>query len=82
MTSEIAPHLWFPEPKLSFHPERTGDIDTHPLRGLLRFGPYSSGMVPDPIRVATIAPFGESARLYNFMKELNSEYEPKQTCAD
>jgi hypothetical protein len=78
MTSEIAPHLWFPEPKLSFHPERTDDADIHPLRGLLRFGPYSAGLVPDPIRVATIAPFGESAKLYNFMKELNSEYEPSE----
>jgi hypothetical protein len=29
-------------------------------------------MVPDPIRVATIAPSGESSRLYGFMKELNS----------
>lgn len=76
MTSEIAPHLWFPEPKLSFHPARKDDIDTHPLKGLLRFGPYSSGLAPDPIRVATIAPFGAGARLYNFMKELNSEYEP------
>ena len=75
MTSEIAPHLWFPEAKLAFHPERTSDTDTHPLRGLLRFGPYSSGLVPDPIRVATIAPAGEGHRLYSFMNELKSEFE-------
>lgn len=78
MTSQIAPHLWFPEPKLSFHPERTEDVDTHPLRGLLRFGPYSAGLVPDPIRVATIAPAGDGNQLYNFMKELNSEYDPRE----
>ncbi|MGC2202436.1 MAG: hypothetical protein WA633_20150, partial [Stellaceae bacterium] len=60
MTSEIAPHIWLPEPRLAFHPERTSDRDIHPLRGLLRFGPYSSGLVPDPIRVATISPAGES----------------------
>lgn len=76
MTSQIAPHVWFPEPKLSFHPERAADADTHPLRGLLRFGPHSSGLVPDPIRVATIAPVSEGHRLYGFMKELNSEYDP------
>lgn len=76
MTSQIAPHVWFPEPKLSFHPERASDTDAHPLRGLLRFGPHSSGLVPDPIRVATIAPVGEGHRLYSFMKELNSEYDP------
>lgn len=73
MSSQIAPHLWFPEPKLSFHPEREGDTEIHPLRGLLRYGPYSSGLVPDPIRVATIAPAGEGRRLYSFMRELNSE---------
>jgi hypothetical protein len=78
MTSQIAPHLWFPESKLAFHPERVEDVDTHPLRGLLRFGPYSSGLVPDPIRVATIAPAGEGHRLYSFMKELNSEFEPTE----
>jgi hypothetical protein len=78
MTSQIAPHLWLPEPKLAFHPERLEDVDIHPLRGLLRFGPHSSGLVPDPIRVATIAPSGEGHRLYDFMKELNSEYEPTE----
>ena len=56
MIAEIAPHVWLPEPKLAFHPDRTSDREIHPLRGLLRFGPYSSGLVPDPIRVATIAP--------------------------
>src|SRR5216683_7741216 len=78
MTSQIAPHIWFPEPKLLFHPDRAADTDTHPLRGLLRFGPYSAGLVPDPIRVATIAPAGDGRRLYNFMRELNAEFEPKE----
>ncbi len=72
MTNPNAPHIWLPEPKLAFHPDRTSDQDIHPLRGLLRFGPHSSGLVPAPIRVATIAPAGESGRLYSFLKELNS----------
>ena len=78
MTSQIASHLWFPETKLAFHPERECDVDVHPLRGLLRFGPYSSGLVPDPIRVATVAPAGEGHRLYSFMRELNSEFTPTE----
>jgi hypothetical protein len=78
MSSQIGPHVWFPEPSLAFHPERKGDRDTHPLRGLLKFGPYSSNLVPDPIRVATIAPAGQQKRLFEFMRELNSEYEPKE----
>lgn len=78
MTSQISPHLWFPEAKLAFHPERESDVEIHPLRGLLRFGPYSSGLVPDPIRIATIAPSGEGHRLYAFMKELAREFEPTE----
>jgi hypothetical protein len=78
MSSEIAPHVCLPEPELSFHPDRTSDREVHPLRGLLRFGPHSSGLVPDPIRVATLAPAGESPRLYNFMKELNKAFKPTE----
>jgi len=74
MTSEIRPHVCLSEPKLAFHPDRTSDCEVHPLRGLLRFGPHSAGLVPDPIRVATLAPAGESSRLYGFMKELKSVY--------
>jgi len=78
MTSEIQPHIWLPEPILSFHPDRDADRDVHPLRGLLRFGPHSAGLVPDPIRVATIAPAGDGPKLYEFMKEINVAYEPRE----
>jgi hypothetical protein len=78
VSSEISSHVWLPEPKLAFHPERVSDRDIHPLLGLLRFGPYSAGLVPDPIRVATITPSGESRRLYDFMKELNSSAKAKE----
>jgi hypothetical protein len=78
MTSEIAPHIWLPEPKLGFHPERTSDRDVHPLRGLLRFGPYSSRLVLDPIKVATISPVGEGERLFGFLKELNGNFKPTE----
>jgi hypothetical protein len=78
MNSQIAPHITIPEPKLAFHPDRISDRDIHPLRGLLRFGPYSNGMLLGPIRVATITPAGESARLYSFMSELNSQSRPHE----
>ncbi len=74
MTSEIRSHTGLAEPDLSFHPDRISDRDIHPLRGLVRFGPYSAGMLPDPIRVATIAPFNEGPRLYSFMKELGDTH--------
>ena len=44
MSSEIATHVWLPEPKLAFHPDRSSDSEIHPLRGLLRFGPYSAAV--------------------------------------
>jgi hypothetical protein len=78
MSSQINPHVWYPEPALAFHPERRGDRDIHPLRGLLKFGPYSSNLVPDPIRVATIAPAGRQKELFAFMRELNSEFTPSE----
>jgi hypothetical protein len=27
MTSEISPHLFFPEARLAFHPDRASDVD-------------------------------------------------------
>ena len=78
MSSEIVQHVCLPEPQLAFHPDRTSDREVHPLRGLLRFGPHSAGLVPDPIRIATLAPAGESHLLYRFMKELNASYKPTE----
>jgi len=70
MSTQIAPHIRLPEPVLAFHVDRATDRDVHPLNGLLRFGPYSAGLVPDPIRIATIAPANESERLYQFMRDM------------
>ena len=78
MIPEIPPHLWLPDPMLAFHFDRNSDQDRHPLRGLLEYGPYSSGFVPDPIRVATVAPHAEGVRLYNFMRDLNKPFEPRE----
>ena len=78
MNSQIAPHVWLPEPVLAFHPDRTSDQERHPLRGLLEYGPHSAGFVPDPIRVATLAPHGESRPIFDFMKNLNSDFDPRE----
>ena len=78
MSSEIDPHIMFPEAELLFHPDRTSDRDIHPLRGLTRFGPLSQGLMPSPIRVATLAPAGESELLYQFMRELKLGAKPKE----
>jgi hypothetical protein len=76
MTSEIAPNIIYPEAELVFHPERASERDVHPLNGLKRFGPYSRALMQSPIRVATLAPAGESQRLFGFMRELNQNFSP------
>lgn len=76
MTSEVQPHLWLPEPMLTFHPGRPSDCSRHPLEGLCRFGPYSAGVLPDPIRVATLTPHGGSDALFRFMRELKQKHVP------
>ena len=78
MPSQVTPHLWFPEPVLAFHPDRPSDQSRHPLRGLRDHGPHSSGLVPDPIRVATLAPNGESDRIFNFMRNLKWAFTPRE----
>src|SRR5258708_476319 len=78
MTSQIDPHILLAEAKLAFHPYRQSDRDIHPLRGLIRFGPHSSGSVPAPMRVATIAPAGDAERLYAFMNELKVAASPRE----
>ena len=78
MTSEIAPHIWVPEPQLAFHPDRPSDSAIHPLRGLIQHGPHSSGIIPTPIRAATIVPSGEGDRLYSFVKQLDATYHPNE----
>ena len=78
MSSEVGPHLWLPEPMLTFHPDRPSDCSRHPLEGLCRFGPYSAGFMPDPIRVATLTPHGDSGVLFQFMRELKRKYVPRE----
>ena len=78
MSSEVGPHLWLPEPMLAFHPGRPSDCSRHPLEGLCRFGPYSAGFVPDPIRVATLTPHRDSAALYRFMRQLKQKHTPME----
>lgn len=78
MSSQVAPHVCLPEPVLAFHPSRTSDRTSHPLRGLASYGPYSAGLVPDPIRVATIAPHDDAPKIYEFMKNLKRSFHPQE----
>ncbi|MDE0299187.1 MAG: hypothetical protein OXN17_11175 [Candidatus Poribacteria bacterium] len=76
--NQIAMHQSLHEPKLAFHPDRAADSDIHPLRGLINFGPHSTSLVLDPIRVATVAPAGNSNDLRAFTDRLEAKYSPKE----
>ena len=78
MNLKLANHTWLPEPTLTFSAEGTSRQARHPLKGLLDNGPYSAGLVPDPIRIATISPGRESDALYGFMKRLRGTWKPRE----
>jgi hypothetical protein len=70
-----------PEPALLFHPDRDGDTDVHPLRGLLRFGPYSRKMplsAPDPVRLAVICPERALMKVQALVGELQARQSPRE----
>lgn len=74
-------HVVLEEPSLRFGSRDARDVDTHPIRGLLRFGPYSRdkiSAVSNPIRIAMIAPAGETDRLVNQVRELEQTHRPRE----
>jgi len=62
------------EPRLLFASNGT---DIHPLRGLVRHGPYSKGLgLPDQVRVAFVAPIEHMHKLEDLLVELNRIVNP------
>ena len=78
MNLKLANHVWLPEPMLTFSSEGTSKQARHPLKGLCDNGPYSAGLVPSPIRIATISPEREIETLYGFMKRLRQRWKPSE----
>lgn len=66
-------YIELPEPMLRFDPYDPAAVDPHPLRGLIRHGPYSSAIfesMPPSIRLAAIVPAGEGAKAAGLMASL------------
>jgi hypothetical protein len=81
ITPVLPGHFAVSEPELLFHYDRPQDRDAHPLRGLLRFGPYSRGLVNavlDPIRIATIYPYGFRDKVRKLFEELEQRHQPRE----
>ena len=74
--SELSAYKIIPEPELLFN---NNNRDVHPLRGLIKYGPYSLKMgFPNQIRTAYLTPLNESKKLDKLLLELNSSHSPKE----
>lgn len=66
-------YIELPEPQLRFNPYDDSAIDPHPLRGLMRFGPFGNAIleaVPPAIRVAAIVPAGDTGKAARLVADL------------
>jgi hypothetical protein len=78
---ELPAHACISEPELSFHPLRADDRNTHPLKGLDSFGPYSRsimGAVSDPIRIAIVGPREAESEIGRIVSALESTAVPNE----
>ena len=69
------------EPRLLFDSEDENAVALHPLRGLAEYGPFSRnqlGVVPNPIKVATIAPSAQTGVLAKLLRELEMRHYPQE----
>lgn len=74
--SNLPAHSILSEPDLLFNGNNT---DPHPLRGLLRHGPYSAGLgYPGQVRLAYLAPEQHLHKLDAVVSELQSSAVPKE----
>jgi hypothetical protein len=77
--SRLPPFTLLDEPLLSFSPADAKQVDVHPLRGLVNFGPYSKGSFggyTSQVRIATVGPEGAFMRRGELMKSLRNSYQP------
>jgi len=73
MRVELQNHTRASEPYLLFGSDPDSDRHTHPLTGLLQFGPYSSSIFPGEIKIATIVPAENEQALFAFMREFSTQ---------
>lgn len=78
-SSMLPPFTLLDEPLLSFSPTDSSQVDVHPLRGLINYGPYSkdsfSGYTAK-VRIATVGPRSDFKRRGSLMASLRESYQP------
>ena len=78
---DLPAYTVLPEPQLRFGSDSLDAVDNHPLRGLLQFGPFSKGKlgaVPDPIRIAIVAPHGMTQKVSTLLQEMERPHKPQE----
>ncbi|MHC6158382.1 hypothetical protein ACVSQB_42560 [Bradyrhizobium elkanii] len=78
-TSKLPPFTLLDEPLLSFSPSDPKQVDVHPLRGLVNFGPYSKGSFggyTSKVRIATVGPESAFRRRGELMASLRYSHQP------
>lgn len=74
--AELSSYRILPEPELLFNGNQR---DTHPLRGLVSYGPYSLKLgFPMKIRTAYLSPANQFEKVDKLLAELNSPHQPKE----
>lgn len=76
VASELPGYSPVPEPNLLF---ASGKLDLHPLRGLIRHGPYGQALgIPSRVRLAFLFPDGHEGKLNGIQSELGQRLQPKE----
>lgn len=78
---DLPGHTVIEEPELRFGSSERSAVDKHPLRGLLQYGPFGRGKLtalPDPIRVAMVAPHSTTRKLLQLLQELERSHQPRE----
>lgn len=74
--NQLSAYRSLPEPALIFHQLNK---DTHPLRGLVKYGPYGQSLgYPTQVRPAFLAPQGLLRKLDSLITELNGSHQVKE----
>jgi len=76
LDAKLSPFQLLDEPMLSFAPGAGPDVDIHPLKGLLRFGPYSTDVLATytpELRVVLIGPAGGQAQVVSLLRNLHGQ---------
>ena len=77
--SKLPPFTLLDEPLLSFSSSDSSQVDVHPLRGLVNYGPYSKGSFGGytaSVRIATVGPESAFKRRGALMASLRDSHEP------